>query len=962
MKPLTLIALSLLCALSAVVTRSQTRVIDTEVKYLSGTGKDDAVKWDFLCTAGHRSGVWTTIPVPSNWETEGFGEYQYGADRQRATSYPNEQGKYRLNFNVPVRWRNRVVRIVFEGAMTDTEVWINGKSAGPVHQGSFYRFKYDITSLLSFDGPNRLEVTVSKESANASVNRAERQGDYWNFGGIFRPVYLEALPETFVDWSAVDARADGTFAIQLNLAGRLNVALRATAQITDAEGVAAGPRFSAVLERGQTQVELRSNISRPRLWTAETPNLYRVRVTLSHAARSIPIHTVTVRFGFRTFEVRAGDGLYLNGQRVLLKGVNRHSFWPDSGRTLSKQISYDDVKLIKEMNMNAVRMSHYPPDDHFLEACDELGLYVLDELAGWHQSYDTPTGRRLIGQMIRRDVNHPSILFWDNGNEGGWNKENDDEFARWDPQGREVLHPWEKFRRVNTDHYEKFDSHTRLSNGPDIYMPTEFLHGLYDGGIGAGMWDYWELIRKSKVGGGGFFWTLVDECVKRTDQNGKLDCAGNRGPDGIVGPYREREGSFNTVREIWSPVQIAARDKLTASSDLVFDLENRFDFINLASCRFEWGLARFAAADSPSSGHTILRRGQLKGPSVAPHGSGVLTLRLPEDWRRADAFFLTARAPGGESLLTWVWPIDTRRVSFADSGVRSTGKPSARDEGNSIVVSAGRRELHFSKENGMLVRVSLEGQQLPIFNGPRFVAFRRNDRKYDDVSGAALLTQIASHQEGENVVVEVSYSGALRKVRWVVGNDGQVQLEYEYNYSGVVDMIGVQFDSYEKQMRRIRWLGSGPYRVWQNRLQGTTLDVWENEYNDSTPGENWIYPEFKGYFRDWRWASFDTAAGRLSVFNKEPGSYLGVFKPKDGVNGLLDLPDIGIAFLDVIPAMRNKFHTTDEIGPQSQPRHVAGLIKRTLVFKVGPQASPPAGVNDEVRWRQRAGRRPLRRN
>ena len=165
--------------------------------------------------------------------------------------------------------------------------------------------------------------------------------------------------------------------------------------------------------------------------------------------------------------------------------------------------------------MNAVRMSHYPPDAHFLDACDELGLYVLDELGGWQKSYDTPTGRRLIGQIVRRDVNHPSIVLWDNGNEGGWNRENDGEFARWDPQKREVLHPWEKFRFTNTGHYKKFDSHTNLSSGPDIYMPTEFLHGLYDGGIGAGMWDYWELIRKSKVGGGGFFWALVDECVSR---------------------------------------------------------------------------------------------------------------------------------------------------------------------------------------------------------------------------------------------------------------------------------------------------------------------------------------------------------------------------------------------------------------------------------------------------------------
>ena len=155
-----------------------------------------------------------------------------------------------------------------------------------------------------------------------------------------------------------------------------------------------------------------------------------------------PLHTTTTRFGFRTIEVRERDGVYLNGTKIVLKGVNRHAFWPETGRTVSREQSYADVRLIKEANLNAVRMSHYPPDEHFLEACDELGLYVLDELAGWQKPYGTAVGARLIGEMVRRDVNHPSILFWDNGNEGGWNEKNDGEFAKWDPQQRRVLHPW----------------------------------------------------------------------------------------------------------------------------------------------------------------------------------------------------------------------------------------------------------------------------------------------------------------------------------------------------------------------------------------------------------------------------------------------------------------------------------------------------------------------------------------
>ena len=913
-----------MCVLTNVVISAQIASTATEIRYLSGTSKDDTVVWDFYCTEGRKSGVWSNIRVPSNWELEGFGSYQYGGDHQRETNpFPKEQGKYKLNFNVPAVWKDRVVRLVFEGSMTDTEVWINGKSAGPVHQGSFYQFKYDITSLLKFGENNLLEVTVSKESSNASVNNAERRGDYWNFGGIFRPVYLQALPRAFIDWTAIDARADGSLTVDVNLDGTLPAGSKVVAQFLDP---AIGRPFAADVVPGQKSVRLKTSLRNPRLWTAETPNLYRLRLTLTGA---VPIHSVTERFGFRTFEVRKGDGLYLNGQRILLKGVNRHSFWPDSGRTLSEKISSDDIRLIKEMNMNAVRMSHYPPDAHFLDLCDVLGLYVLDELGGWQKSYDTPTGKRLIGQIVRRDVNHPSILFWDNGNEGGWNTANDDEFARWDPQKREVLHPWEKFRRTNTDHYEKFDSHTRLSNGPDIYMPTEFLHGLYDGGIGAGLWDYWELIRKSKVGGGGFFWALVDECVKRTDENGKLDCAGNRGPDGIVGPHREKEGSFNTVREIWSPVVLSAS---ISGDSVVIKAENRYDFTNLNECRFEWKVAEFPQPSGLIKVQKVLASGRISSPNVAPHEVGELKLTLPPSARRGNVLYLTVKDPRGREIWTWSSSLKPTEITTTSLGRR----PSVSDNGKLLEVSTGDVKLIFSKETGQLVGV--ENRTVPIaFSGPSLIAYRRNDRKYDNLAPATnRLTNFETRYEGAGIVVDASFEGPLKHTRWRLRKDGHsgiaVELEYEYSFDGDIDILGIKFVADEKQMRSIRWLGMGPYRVWQNRLEGTRLDVWENAYNDSTPGERWIYPEFKGYFRGVRWATFETTVVPLPfVLGVNSGDfYLGLFKPSDGVNGLLDFPDVGISVLDVIPAMRNKFHTTDEIGPQSKQRQVLGSVRRTV--------------------------------
>ena len=911
----------------------------TQIRYLSGTGEDDSVLWDFYCTAGRRSGFWSKIAVPSCWEQQGFGAYNYGGDG-RSGAVPSEQGKYRTRFVVPASWKGRVIRLVFDGSMTDSEVWVNGKSAGPVHQGSFYRFKYDITQLVNPGKTNLLEVTVSKVSSNDSVNRAERAGsDYWVFGGIFRPVYLEGVPARFIDRTAIDARADGAFAVDVYFGEQAQVAGRVTGQLVDTGGAAVGEPFAADFAAGQGEVQLKTVLAGPRLWTAETPNLYTVRLTLIEAKAAR--HTVIERFGFRTFDVRPGDGLYLNGQRILLKGANRHCFWPESGRTLSRRISYDDARLIKEMNMNAVRMSHYPPDVHFLEACDELGLYVLDELGGWQRSYDTPSGRRLIGEMISRDVNHPCILFWDNGNEGGWNRENDGEFAKWDPQKRVVLHPWELFNGVNTAHYRKYPEVERICAGNDLYMPTEFNHALYDGGGGAGLWDHWESIRKSKIGAGGFIWALVDESVARTDQNNRLDSAGNRAPDGILGPYREKEGSYYAVKQIWCPVQVSPQ-MLPAGFDGALTVENRFDFTNLSQCRFEWSIVSLPFIGSDVSAGSVIgsdvravkqviAEGSAASPDVPPHRSGEVLLKLPANWRDGDVLFVTAKDPGGHELWKWSWGLKGAR-EFATKNVTGRVPPVRwREETGSLVMDVGGGLLRFSKQTGMLQDVAIGEKRIEFGNGPRFVAFRRNGRAYDDVSGKSTLTNF-SWNEGD---VEAAYSGPLKKVRWLMSPAG-LELQYEYAFDGVVDMIGVDFGYPESKVKRIEWLGRGPARVWQNRMEGTRLDVWENAYNNSTPGESWAYPEFKGYFRDWKWAAFSTTEGEIELLTDTDDTFLGLYKPTDGKDGLLDFPQLGIAVLDVIPAMRNKFHTTDEIGPQSRPRQVSGVRRGTLHFRFYP--------------------------
>lgn len=897
----------------------------TQVVPLSGMGEpgEQPVHWDFRIDNGRGAGQWTRIRVPSCWEQEGFGAYYYGTQGRHKPDddpiIPKERGDYRTEFVVPAQWRGQQVRIVFEAAMTDTTVRINGQPAGPTHQGGFYRFHYDISSLIKVGAKNLLEVSVSKESANASVNRAERRGDYWTFGGIYRPVWLEARPKDHIEWTAIDARADGSFYAQVHLENRAPPDSRVRARILDERGDGVGEPFVASFDTHGTTAIVTGRIPQPRTWSAETPHLYRVEFALT-AKDDAVVHSVTERFGFRTFEVRPRDGLYLNGRKIVLKGINRHSFAPATGRTLTREQSYKDVRLIKEANMNAVRMSHYPPDKHFLEATDELGLYVLDELAGWQGSYDTPTGSRLIGQIVRRDVNHASILFWDNGNEGGWNREVDGEFDRWDPQRRPVLHPWALHSGVNTDHYENYESTAKLSSGPDIFMPTEFLHGLYDGGIGAGMRDYWDVMGSSPTVGGGFFWVFADEGIERTDRNGRIDNMGNAAPDGIVGPHGEKEGSYYSVKEIWSPVQISALRVDRARSSLRMTLANRYAFTALNDVKFRWRALQLPPPGGTIADRQVIARGEAVGPALAPGASGEWEIPLQRKADGMDTFEITAYDANGLDLWTWTVSEPQPPAAATKSGVRAETK-------DRNVVQSPPYELRFDTSTGHLAEILKDGRTFSLRNGPRLVAYKRNGRSFEDVATTSRLRRL--DLASGNALATATYDGPLRKVIWSRSGDA-LQLSYEIQYEQPVDVLGIRFDFPESAVTSKRWVGKGPYRVWQNRREGGVFGFHETTYNDAIPGETYAYPEFKGYFDAWRWLTLATAGERVTVENIGAVPHFGLFQPRGGVNPVLELPEVGWSFLHVIPAMGTKFELPDKMGPQSQPRTLRGVQRGEL--------------------------------
>ena len=942
---------TLLSTLALATTLAAQNLPQTERQYLSGHGCDDMVEWDFFCTDGRNSGKWTKIGVPSCWELQGFGTYQYGITfygKAFPEGVADEKGMYKYEFEVPEKFRGQQVNLVFEASMTDTEVKVNGRKVGSKHQGAFYRFSYNVTDFLKYGKKNLLEVIVSKESENASVNLAERRADYWNFGGIFRPVFLEVKPAVNLRHIAIDAQMDGSFRANCytNIS---NDGMSVRAQISDSKGKKLAETTVPVKAGGDwTSIQL--NVSNPALWTAETPNLYKAHFSLLDKNGKV-LHNETETFGFRTIEVRESDGLYVNGVRINVRGVNRHSFRPESGRTLSKAKNIEDVLLMKDMNMNSVRLSHYPADPEFLEACDSLGLYVMDELGGWHGKYDTPTGVRLIEGMIERDVNHPSIIWWSNGNEKGWNTELDGEFHKYDPQKRPVIHPQGNFSGFETMHYRSYGESQNYMRLPEIFMPTEFLHGLYDGGHGAGLYDYWEMMRKHPRCIGGFLWVLADEGVKRVDMDGFIDNQGNFGADGIVGPHHEKEGSYYTIKQLWSPVQI-----MDTSIDRQFDgklsVENRYDYLNLNTCRFLWKQVKFPlATDVPNAGTKVVKQGEVQGSDIAAHSAGILDLKttiLPD----ADVLFVTAVDKYGHELWRWTFPIDKLNQVKEELSPLS-GKATYTETDNDLTVKANNHTFVFSKKDGQLKGVSVNNRKISFANGPRFIGARRadrsldqfynhddekakeKDRTYSEFPDAAVFTKLDVREDGGNLIITANYKlGNLDKAQWTINPSGIVTLDYTYNFSGVVDLMGICFDYPEEQVISKRWLGAGPYRVWQNRIHGTQYDIWENDYNDPIPGETFTYPEFKGYFGDVSWMNIRTKEGTISLTNETPGTYIGIYQPRDGRDRLLyTLPESGISVLNVIPPVRNKVNSTDLCGPSSQPKWVNGSQTGRIVFR-----------------------------
>jgi len=422
----------------------------------------------------------------------------------------------------------------------------------------------------------------------------------------------------------------------------------------------------------------------------------------------------------------------------------------------------------------------------------------------------------------------------------------------------------------------------------------------------------------------------------RTDKNGELDSDGDHGPDGILGPYHEKEGSYYTIKEIWCPVHIEPKE-ITPAFDGKLRLENRYFYTNLKQCTFNYKLAKL---NNPYQKTSIATQsGTITPPDVAPGQYGNLQLHLPEGWQNYDVLYVTAFDPYKRELFTWSWPVSSHETITKRMVTLSGGnKPVIKETDSLYKVSANGIDLEFNRNSGILQKVKNTKGNIPFNNGPVLA-------EGQDQSGFQRLT---NHYEADKLVVEAQFGKKTteQQLKWTIYPSGWVQLDIKYWPVGEeANLLGVSFSYPEKDVKGVTYMGDGPYRVWKNRLKGTKLNVWNKAYNNTITGmdnTNLVYPEFKGYYSNLYWMKLQTTGQPITIVCNSRDVFMRLFTPADPLkvyNVAPAFPSGDISFMHGITPIGTKSQKPEKLGPAgaknqyfNYDRNIEDALSLTLYF------------------------------
>ncbi len=583
--------------------------------------------------------AWQAIPVPSNWEMQGFGipiytniVYPFPKNPPFIDGRDNPVGSYRRTFTVPAGWAGRAVLLRFGSIAGYAVVWVNGQRVG-MTKAAKSPAEFDVTPYLKA-GDNQLAVQVTRWHDGSYLE----DQDFWRLSGIERDVYLWALPkQTIWDFfvkSGLDASyRQGQFSADVtlrNFGGTAPAGARLTVEVQDAQGrpVLRQQQPVAAFGAAPTQtVTLSGTVKNVRRWSAEQPNLYQCLLTLADA-QGRPLAATGTKIGFRKVELKNAQ-LLVNGVAVEVHGVNRHEHDEITGHVISEASMRHDIQLMKQFNINAVRTCHYPNAELWYKLCDEYGLYMVDEAnieshgmgaegqgrfdKSKHPAYLpqwAPAHRDRIERLLERDKNHPSVILWSMGNECGngpvfhdayqWLKERDPgRLVTFEQAGED----WDT--DVVAPMYPAIGNMKSYAAATDRKRPfimCEYAHAM--GNSTGNFQEYWDIIRGSPHMQGGFIWDWVDQGLKQTDAAGRSwwayggDLGGydrqndeNFCANGLVAADRTPHPGLFEVKKVYQDIRFSAAQPATGR----VTVRNGFSFNNLDNYAFRWELLQNGA-------------------------------------------------------------------------------------------------------------------------------------------------------------------------------------------------------------------------------------------------------------------------------------------------------------------------------------------------------------------------------
>ncbi|GAA4801916.1 glycoside hydrolase family 2 TIM barrel-domain containing protein [Olivibacter ginsenosidimutans] len=873
---------------------------------------------------------WDNFKVPANWETNGYGQpiyvnqpYEFaGRKRTGAKLDPpydipennNPVGSYRKIFTLPNDWKDKQVFIHLGAVKSAFFIWINGRKVG-YSTDSKLAAEFDITKYVK-PGENLVALQVYRWSAGSYL---ECQ-DMWRISGIERGVYLYATPKLDIrDFKAeagltnnyrtgtlkIDALVQ-SYKVDTNTLTSIPDTFSVAAALYDANGHMIYEEKSkgvqSVLGRYKKTVHFETNIPQINQWSAEIPYLYTLYLSLSDKTGKV-LQVVPVKVGFKSIELKGADVL-VNGKRVFFKGVNRHEHHPRTGHTLSKEDMRKDMEMMKKLNINAVRHSHYPPDPYWMALCDEYGLYVIDEanIESHGRYYDLeytfandPTWRKThlsrIYRMYERDKNHPSVITWSLGNEAGnginmyeaydWLKKKDSRPVQYERAGDEyntdILVP-----QYPSPNYLKYFSSKPQKRG---VIMSEYAHIM--GNSLGNFKEYWDVIENNPSLQGGYVWEWIDQALDTVKNGKRIMAYGGDFP--LEGPVDENfsdnnfcvKGVVTAYRDL-TPMAVELKKvhqyiKSRYATDYSLWVKNTYFFRDLRNIQLNWELVEDGVA---------VQKGSVNELEVNPGDS--VKIQLP---------IKTARIKDGKEYFINVHYVLKEEEPFLEKGYElaydqfvlskpmplviksaDAGPLTSTDKGDSILIKGKDFEVAFDKRAGIMTRYT-QGKVNLLSQGPVPAFWRAptdNDigagynRKLRDWRNAyeeGRIGKVAIAQEEKSYVVTIQ--------KELLDGDAQMSQQYTIHPDGTI-LVHNQFKAVNGKhqlimragnnltvnntLTNITYYGRGPWENYWDRKSASLVGLYQQQVDKQY--FPYARPQESGNKTDVRWVNLTDAKGK----------------------------------------------------------------------------------------------------